>query len=113
MSMNVFSYTKQTVSEALVLTTSGYINQKAGDQLASECIPYIENGGKKIILDLENTKLINSIGIATIIDLIERLMSNQGELIFVNVNSALDKTLSYMGIFQLAKKANSVEEATS
>lgn len=109
--MNVFSYTTETKSNAFIVTTTGYINQKAGDQIASECIPYIEEGGKKLILDLQGTKLINSIGIATIIDLIERLMNNKGALIFVNVNPALDKTLSYMGIYQLAKKANSVEEA--
>ncbi len=65
----------------------------------------------KVVIDLGKSKLVNSIGISYLIDIIEKLNQSNGKLIFTNLDPTIEKTFNIMGIFQFAQKADSVESA--
>lgn len=111
--MTAFSFKTQSANGILVLTTEGYINQTAGEQILEACRRHIMDGGKHIVLDLKGSKIINSVGISHILEVIEAINAKGGKLTFVNLDGAVEKTLTIMGIFQFAGKADSVDAALS
>ncbi len=108
---NEFSLTQTLKGEYLIISTSGYINKEAGEKISEVCQKHIDRGTKKVVLDLKESKVINSIGISILIEIIEKLQQTDGKMIFANLNPAVDKTLTIMGLFQLTEKASDVNEA--
>lgn len=104
-----FNLTTELHDKTLVIITNGYINSAGGEQIVKEFEKYAEV--KKLILNLENSKVVNSIGISHLIEVIERLNQVNGKLIFTNLDSTIEKTFSIMGLFQFADKSDSVESA--
>ena len=60
---------------------------------------------------MEKSKVINSIGISYLLEVIEKLNESNGKLIFINLDPTIDKTLNIMGLFQFAEKADSIDSA--
>ncbi|UCH66264.1 MAG: STAS domain-containing protein, partial [Ignavibacterium sp.] len=66
---------------------------------------------KKVIMDLNDSKVVNSIGISYLIEIIEKLNESSGKLYFTNLDPTIEKTFNIMGLFQFAEKVDSVDEA--
>src|ERR1035437_7944565 len=47
-----------------VLRTDGYINNTGGEEIAKEAYALLGSGVNRLLLDLEETKIVNSIGIS-------------------------------------------------
>ncbi len=69
------------------------------------------NSINKLILNLENSKVVNSIGISHLIEVIENLNQSGGKLVFTNLDPTIEKTFTIMGLFQFAEKADTLELA--
>jgi len=95
----------------LIITTDGYLNNTGGELIAEECYKFLDDGVNKIVIDLLLTKVVNSIGISILIEILERLINAEGKMIFINLDPAIDKTFAIMGLSQFAGKAGSLEEA--
>lgn len=106
-----FSLSSEVRQNALIIATNGYINKDAGEQIAAICYKHLDLGVTRVILNMGESKVINSIGISILIEIIEKLQHKSGRMIFTNLNPAVDKTLTIMGLFQLTDKAATVEEA--
>jgi len=104
-----FNIISELHDKTLVLRTEGYINHVGGEKIVQEFNKH--NGIKKLVLDLENSKVVNSIGISHLIEIIEELNQDEGKLIFTNLDPTIEKTFTIMGLFQFAEKAKSVESA--
>lgn len=104
-----FNLTTELHNKALVIKTDGYINSAGGEKIVQEFSKHSDV--KKLILDLENSKVVNSIGISHLIEIIERLNQSDGKLVFTNLDPTIEKTFSIMGLFQFAEKADNVEAA--
>ncbi len=109
--MTQLTFTSRMEDDHLVVTTSGYINHHGGEKIAEECFKYIDEGTTKVILDLKDSKVVNSIGISVLIEVIEKLNDVKGTLTFINLEPPIEKTFTIMGLFQYAKKADSLEAA--
>lgn len=97
----------------LVIRTFGYINSDGGEQIAEECYKHIDKGTRNIVLDVKESQVVNSIGISIILEILEKLENVGGHLTFTNMSSAIEKTLTIMGIFKFASKADTVEAAVT
>lgn len=104
-----FNIISELHDKTLVLKTEGYINNIGGEKIVQEFAKH--NGIKKLVLDLENSKVVNSIGISHLIEVIEKLNQGEGKLVFTNLDPTIEKTFTIMGLFQFAEKAESVESA--
>jgi anti-anti-sigma factor len=104
-----FNLVAELHEKTLVIKTNGYINSAGGEKIVEEFSKH--NGINKLILNLENSKVVNSIGISHLIEVIEKLNQTDGKLVFTNLDPTIEKTFTIMGLFQFAEKADTVESA--
>jgi anti-anti-sigma factor len=106
-----FNLKTELRDRTLLLKTEGYINNVAGEKIALEFTKQFNGEMNKVVIDMEKSKVINSIGISYLLEVIEKLNESNGKLIFTNLDPTIEKTFSIMGLFQFAEKAESLESA--
>jgi len=106
-----FSLTSEVKDNCLVIATAGYVNNAGGEAIVKEFTKYFESGTKYVVINLANSKVVNSIGMSFLIDIIDQLNNVNGKLVFTDVDPAVDKMLSIMGLFRFAGKERSVNDA--
>jgi len=104
-----FNLISELQDKTLIIKTEGYINNAGGEQIVQELEKHANVN--KLILNLEKSKVVNSIGISHLIEVIEKLNQVNGKLIFTNLDPTIEKTFSIMGLFQFAEKADSIDSA--
>ncbi len=83
-----------------VLEVSGYINNIGGEHIADACNAMIDEGVHCFLLDLSGCKIVNSIGISILIEIIEKVNELGGKLGFCCVTPTIGKTFRIMGLLQ-------------
>ena len=83
-----------------VVSCSGYLNMETGDDIATLCTEQLDNGITKFLINLENTRMVNSIGVSILIEIIEKLQDVDGQLGFCNLVPIVEKTFKIMGLSQ-------------
>ncbi len=86
-----------------VLEVAGYINNEGGEAVAREARRLIEGGCHKLLFDLHATRIINSIGISLLLEVLERILEVKGTLAFCNLTPSIAKTFQIMGLAQYAR----------
>ena len=106
-----FSLTSEVRNDCLVITTSGYVNNVGGEAIAAEFKRHFASGTKRVVINLAQSKVVNSIGMSFLIEIIEQLQEAGGRLIFTNLDPAVEKMLTIMGLFSFAGKEKTVDDA--
>ena len=101
----------QQADNCLIIQTPEYVNKESGESIVSEFNKHFNQGVKKIVIDMADSSVVNSIGISFLIEIIENLNEADGKMIFCNLDPSIEKTLNIMGLFNFANKAESVENA--
>ena len=86
-----------------VIYTEGYINNQGGEEIARVAYDLIDDDHKVLLLNLQGTKIVNSIGISILIEIIEKMLEIDGRLAFCNLTPTIEKTFHIMGLAQYAK----------
>jgi anti-anti-sigma factor len=85
-----------------VIYTEGYINNQGGEEIAREAYKLLDEGYKRLLLNLAGTKIVNSIGISILIEIIEKMLEIDGKLGFCCLTPTIEKTFHIMGLAQYA-----------
>ena len=85
-----------------ILYTEGYVNNEGGEQIARAAYRLIEDGYDTLLLNLQGTKIVNSIGISILIEIIEKILEIKGRLAFCCLTPTIEKTFHIMGLAQYA-----------
>ena len=109
--MTDFNIKVREEGDITILETSGYLNNFGGDKVASICKQSISEGKRKLLINLENTKMVNSIGVSILIEIIEDLQGVNGKIGYYNVAPIVEKTFNIMGITNYSKIYTSEEDA--
>lgn len=105
---------KLTVDRAgdrAVIHTRGYINNVGGEEIANSAYELMDDGVRTLILDLKETKIVNSIGISILIEIVEKMMEKDGKVAFCCLTPVIQKTFQIMGLAQYAAIYQSEDEA--
>ena len=97
--------------DVAILWTDGYINNQGGEEIAREAYTHLDQGVRALVLNLEKTRIVNSIGISILIEVLERIMDRKGALAFCSLTPTIDKTFRIMGLAQYAQIYSTEEEA--
>ncbi len=89
-------------ADLAVIRTDGYINNQGGEEIARVAYELIDKGHKNLLLDLAGTKIVNSIGISILIEIIEKMLEIEGKLAFCSLTPTIEKTFHIMGLAQYA-----------
>jgi anti-anti-sigma factor len=96
-----------------VIYTEGYINNQGGEEIAKAAYKLLDEGYKTLLLNLAGTKIVNSIGISILIEIIEKMIEIEGKLGFCCLTPTIEKTFHIMGLAQYAPIFKDEETAVS
>ena len=85
-----------------VLYTKGYINNVGGEEIANRAYELMDSGVRTLLLNLRETKIVNSIGISILIEIIEKMIDNGGKIGFCCLTPVIHKTFQIMGLANYA-----------
>ncbi|HEV8631342.1 MAG TPA: STAS domain-containing protein [Thermoanaerobaculia bacterium] len=86
--------------------TEGYINNQGGEEIAQAANTLMEEGYRTLLLNLAGSKIVNSIGISILIEVLERMLELEGRLAFCCLTPTIQKTFHIMGLTQYAQVYN-------
>ena len=95
----------------LILKTQGYLNKDLGEEILEVAKANITQGVNKIIINLEQSNIVNSIGASIMIELIEELQEVDGSLAFCALTPIVEKTFNIMGLTKYCATYESQETA--
>jgi anti-anti-sigma factor len=101
----------QVMEKCLVIKTPEYVNKESGENIVEEFNKHFDQGIKKLVIDMVDSSVVNSIGISYLIEIIEKLNDVDGKMVFCNLDSSIEKTLKIMGLFNFAGTSETVETA--
>ncbi len=93
----------------VIIATEGYFNNVAGDAVLEVFNQKLEEGKVNFLIDMSDSKVVNSIGVSILIEIIEKLQSVDGKLAFTNLASIVEKTFNIMGITKYCEVYDSVD----
>jgi anti-anti-sigma factor len=93
-----FQIVREREPNVLILRTEGYINDGGGAQLREACESALAENLRNIIIDFESSEHINSVGMANLIAVIERIGETQGRLAFTGLTPTVKEVFDMMGI---------------
>ena len=106
-----FSLTTRNEGDVVIIETNGYLNNVGGEQIAQACYKEIDNGKKLFLINLEKSKVVNSIGVSILIEIIEKLQDVDGKLGYYNLAPIVEKTFNIMGLTKYSSVFSSESEA--
>lgn len=86
-----------------VLEVTGYINNEGGEAIAREAGRLLDGGVRVLLIDLHATRIINSIGISLLLEVLERTLDLGGTLAFCCLSPSIAKTFQIMGLAQYTR----------
>jgi anti-anti-sigma factor len=96
-----------------VLYTKGYINNVGGEEIANRAYELMDQGVRILLLNLRETKIVNSIGISILIEIIEKMMDKGGKIGFCCLTPVIHKTFQIMGLANYASIFNDEESGVA
>jgi len=109
--MSQFNVNIQVENDLVILITEGYLNNEGGEMISGICYENISNGKTRFLLDMAQTKVVNSIGISILIEIIEKLQEVDGKLGYYNLAPIVDKTFKIMGLTKYSSVYATKEES--
>jgi anti-anti-sigma factor len=85
-----------------LIAAAGYINNEGGQAIADAATELIDKGCDTLLIDLDGTRIINSIGVSILLEIMEKLLEDKGRLAFCNLTPTISKTFEIMGLVQYA-----------
>ncbi|MBV8518253.1 MAG: STAS domain-containing protein [Acidobacteria bacterium] len=99
--------------DGAVLYTKGYINNVGGEEIANRAYEMMDAGVRTLLLNLRETKIVNSIGISILIEIIEKMIDKGGRIAFCCLTPVILKTFQIMGLANYASIFADEESAVS
>ena len=94
-----------------ILETNGYINDTEADRVTRAGHTLIDEGISRLAINIEKSRIISSIGVSVLIDLIERLREMDGKVAFCCATPTIGKTFRIMGLLKAADLYDTEAEA--
>lgn len=85
-----------------ILYTKGYINNVGGEEIANRAYELMDADVRSLLLNLRETKIVNSIGISILIEIIEKMIDKGGRIGFCCLTPVIHKTFQIMGLANYA-----------
>jgi len=94
-----------------LIKARGYINNEGGQAIADAVSDLMNKGIRKILINLEETTIINSIGVSILLEIMERLIDHEGRLAFASLRPTIQKTFEIMGLDQFSSIHSTQKDA--
>jgi|SRR5262249_54129662 len=96
--MSTIEIRAKLVDGAAVIYPGPYLNQLRGERIERRCLEMLETGVRNLVINFEETELVNSIGISLLLGVIEAVDETQGKVILTNLNNSNLELFEVLGI---------------
>jgi anti-anti-sigma factor len=96
---------------AAVIYPGIYLNQLRGESIENNCHGLLAEGIKKIIIDVKDTELVNSIGISLLLGVIDAVGEAGGFLILSSLNESNRELFEMLGLLSYVRVEQDEESA--
>ena len=90
-----------------------YIDGAQGQKLLDAASIALRNGVVHLALDLSGTRVVNSVGVSRLIEIVETFGSADGEVAICTSQPIVTKTLQIMGLAAKVRMFGSLDEMTA
>ena len=109
--MSSFIKNTKEVNQIVIIETDGYLNKEGGEAIAAICFEKIKAGQVNFLINMATTKVVNSIGVSILIEIIEKLQEVDGKIGYYNLAPIVSKTFNIMGLTKYSTVFSTKEEA--
>jgi anti-anti-sigma factor len=99
----------RVIEDAAVIYPGPYLNQLRGEGIESQCQEFLAGGVRRIVINFEETELINSIGISILLGVIESVNQVRGSLVLSNLNASNRELFEMLGLMSHVEMADTEE----
>ena len=99
------------IEDAAVIYPGLYLNQLRGESIENQCQEFLSTGVRRIVINFEETELINSIGISILLGVIESVNQAQGALVLSNLNASNRELFEMLGLMSHVEMVETEEIA--
>ncbi len=99
------------VEDAAVIYPGTYLNELRGERIESRCREFLADGVRRIVINFQETELINSIGISILLGVIESVNHAQGTLVLSNLNASNRELFDMLGLMSHVEMVDTEETA--
>ena len=111
--MNDFIKSTKELNSVVIIETDGYLNNIGGEAISKIVYEKITNGSTKFLINMAGTKIVNSIGVSILIEIIEKLQEVNGKIAYYNLVPIVAKTFNIMGLTKYSTIYDTEENAFS
>jgi len=96
--MSDFITSVKEMNGITLIETNGYLNNVGGEEISTICYEKMGEGQTKFLINMAGTKIVNSIGVSILIEIIEKLQEVNGKIGYYNLAPIVSKTFNIMGL---------------
>src|SRR5919205_983958 len=97
--------------EVAVVYAGDYVNKLSGHRIERECLTRMERGCRALVINFQDTELVNSIGVSILLGVIDEAERRGTRVAFSNVSQHTLKLFELLGLTRLVVLAESEEDA--
>jgi len=97
--------------DTLVVCVGGYLNSLLGEEVEKVVRARLEGGGRRILLNFQGTRLVNSIGISFVIGIVEKVMEREGRMVFCELSRINSDLFRVTGLAKYVRSFETEKEA--
>jgi anti-anti-sigma factor len=88
----------KVVNGAAIIYPGAYLNQLRGEVIENQCQEFLGKGVRRLVINFEETELINSIGISILLGVIETVNLANATLFLSNLNETNRELFEMLGL---------------
>jgi len=97
--------------EALLVYVGGYLNSQLGEEVEKVVRAKLDEGVRQILINFQDTRLVNSIGISFVIGIVEKVMEREGRMAFCALSRINCDLFRVTGLEKYVRSFETEEEA--
>ena len=97
--------------DTLVVSVVGYLNSLLGEEVEKVVRARLDGGGRRILLNFQGTRMVNSIGISFVIGVVEKVMEREGRMAFCEVSRINRELFRVTGLEKYVRSFETEKEA--
>jgi anti-anti-sigma factor len=101
------------VGDTAIIYASDYLNKLSGERIERECKRQLEAGRQAVVINFQDTELVNSIGVSILMGVIDAAEQSNARLIFCDVNSQTASLFEMLGLTKHVRLAKDESAALS
>jgi len=99
------------VEGAAIIYPGPYLNQLRGEDIENLCQAFLKQGINRIVINFQETELINSIGISILLGVIEAVNDAEGCLVLSNLSATNRELFEMLGLLGHVRIEDSEQSA--